>query len=121
MENWLRKNREILNLRAIERKLGCKRSTISKVANSEDKKLREELIEPLRVLAIEMAKLFVEESASGRVEIVNEGKPKKVKGTVGFPTKDEVMYALRISPKKKPLSSSAIKEMVERQKTKKGK
>lgn len=111
MENWLRKNREFLNLLAIERKLGCSRSTLSKVANS-DKKLPKKWIEPLRELAHEMIPPFysgtpviVDGFAADAVEL---GELEKDKSTNCAPTPTDMSKGTKLD----------IQSMVDKQKKK---
>ena len=106
MENWLRKNRKFLNLLAIERKLGCSRSTLSKVANDENKKLPKKWREPLRILACDMG----------------YGEELERKGAVPyrlFKGDKEIKHALSPEITETPLLSKLdIQSMVDKQKKK---
>ena len=55
MENWLKKNKDRLSIRAIEKEIGCPASTLTKVVNNAKRKLPEKWVEPLMKLALDMA------------------------------------------------------------------
>jgi len=85
MQNWLRKNKELLSIRGIEKAIECPPSTLTKVVNGRN--LPKKWVEPLRILACDMNH-GIDLERKGAVpytitEIPDEEKKKMLKGVIG--------------------------------------
>lgn len=144
MINWLKKNKNRLSLRGIEKELGIPETTLSQVTRENNPiPLPKKWVGPLGALAFHMAQDFVAESASGKFEIVIDriyerpidqnisdypeeitGAPDDVieipekKAASLNPFKIDPLHKY-VKPEKKELSTDAIKKMVDENKSKK--
>ena len=106
MENWLRKNKDVLSITAVGKRIGCGPSTLDKVVNG--RKLPKKWIEPLKKFKESMC-----ECNNLFERPIDQNISDYPKDIIGNP--DDIIQI----PEMQELSSDAIKKMVDENKDKK--